>query len=282
VKHQPPRQRADSLRRIPLPEVLRAAGAQPDSRDKSKWHTARGTISISAQKFFNWNEDCGGGGAIDLAMHINTIGFRDSLDWLEQLRPSTSVPSASAKSPRRMKLPSPSPRHIGTVTSYLSTTRRLPADAIDPLVHCGRLYADYRANAVFILSTPGTHRPVGAELRGTGTHSWRGMAPGTNKNLGYFAISPSNPCATLICESAIDAISAFVLYPSFYCISASGARPTPQWLSYLIARDLPIYCGFDADPTGDIAAANMQQKYSSIQRLRPPQHDWNDTLRSAT
>jgi hypothetical protein len=45
-----------------------------------------------------------------------------------------------------------------------------------------------RGNAVFLLVAGKAQRSVGAELRGTGPRAWRGMAPGTRKDLGYFWI----------------------------------------------------------------------------------------------
>src|SRR5205807_5333434 len=69
------RDRFDPLRRIPLTAVLRACGAQPDRYDKAKWHTSEGTLSVTGTKFMNWQRSQGGGGAIDLAMHLNHLAF---------------------------------------------------------------------------------------------------------------------------------------------------------------------------------------------------------------
>ena len=59
------------IREIPLESVLTATGSKRDPHDKAKWHTAKGTISITGVKFMNWNQGRGGGGAIDLAMYLN-------------------------------------------------------------------------------------------------------------------------------------------------------------------------------------------------------------------
>ena len=133
------------------------------------------------------------------------------------------------------------------------------------------------------------NRPVGAELRGSGPVPWRGMAPGSQKDLGFFSVpvlSPSLPSATtpsaiILCESAIDALSCFVLHPGCRCISTAGARPNPHWLADLIVTGIPVLCGFDADATGDARAGEMRARHPIIQRLRPSSHDWNDILRSA-
>jgi hypothetical protein len=75
------RQKADRLRAVPLESVLRLSGARPDRRDKNKWHTARGILSIQGAKFINWNLASGGGGAIDLVIHLHRGGFKAALEW---------------------------------------------------------------------------------------------------------------------------------------------------------------------------------------------------------
>ena len=105
------------------------------------------------------------------------------------------------------------------------------------------------------------------------------MAPGSRKDLGCFAI-PAQPRPTIVlCESAIDAISCFALHPGYRCLSTAGARPNPLWLRPILDQGCQVYCGFDADPTGDAMAAAMIALHPAVQRLRPSQHDWNDILR---
>ncbi len=83
-----------------------------------------------------------------------------------------------------------------------------------------------------------------------------------------------------LCESAVDAVSCAVLYPEYTGISTSGATANRVWLQKFIANGCKIYCGFDADETGDIMANKMIEQYPSIKRLRPPKHDWNEVLQS--
>jgi len=274
------RQRSDRLRAVPLADILRALGATPDPRDPAKWHTPRGAVSVTGTKFFNWNETTGGGGAIDLLMHLNGLRFSDAVDWLAQRFPPPSpvVSIEPSHASRRLVLPLPVAGALPAVIRYLRAQRRLPMERLRPLVNSGNLYADHRNNAVFLLRNEQS-APVGAELRGIGPGSWRGMAPGSRKDNGHFAIGPPCPSAIVLCESAIDAVSCRTLYPDRLCISTSGARANPAWLPALLAKALPIYCGFDTDPAGERMAQFMIARYPAIQRLRPPCHDWNDALR---
>ena len=72
------------MRALPLPVVLaQLEPATIDPRDPAKWHTSRGVLSVTGAKFINWNQGVGGGGAIDLVMHVQQLGFGQALQWLE-------------------------------------------------------------------------------------------------------------------------------------------------------------------------------------------------------
>src|SRR5437870_721556 len=154
------RDRFDPLRRIPLTAVLRACGAQPDRYDKAKWHTSEGTLSITGTKFMNWHCSHGGGGAIDLAMHLNHLAFPAAVRWLERQFPIPPQAPPGQLSPRRLSLPPPDPHQLPAVTRYLLQQRAIPGSLIQSLVASGQLYADGRANAVFLLSGK-ENQPVG-------------------------------------------------------------------------------------------------------------------------
>jgi len=271
---------ADRLRTIPLAAVLLAIGAKHDRYDKARWHTPKGVISVTGMKFFNWNCSAGGGGAIDLVMHVCGLDFKGALVWLSERFPSgCGVAAPATRSKPTLQLPPPEIRNLPNVKQYLHNERKIDASVLDYLIHCGDLYADHHANAVFVMRSTG-RVPIGAELRGTGPRRWRGMATGSCKDRGYFSIR--NVCidGIILCESAIDAVSCFMINPRYYCISTAGARPSPTWLEPLVRQYPKVYCGFDADPTGDSIASAMIKAYPSIKRLRPQQHDFNDMLRS--
>ena len=273
------RHQADRLRTLPLTVVLRASGALPDRADPHKWHTAQGVLSVTGAKFINWHRGRGGGGAMDLVMHLHRLGFGQALQWLERLGASGVTQPVSAPPRPPLQLPASVPEHLPQVRRYLTEQRRLPAALLDPLIAAGTLYADAHANAVFLLRDP-HGQPVGAELRGTGPPAWRGMAPGSRKDLGCFAIPATPLHADLLCESAIDALSCHALHPTCRGLSTAGARPDPAWLANLLAQGRTLYCGFDHDDTGEAMARTMIALHPSIERLRPSCKDWNDVLRA--
>jgi hypothetical protein len=270
----------ERLRNIPLSTVLLAVGAERDRYDKARWHTPKGAISVSGMKFFNWHCSVGGGGAIDLIIHLYGLDFKGALAWLSRHVPEDHVgPAIGIRPPSHLKLPPPEAGKLPQVKRYLSVERQINPGVIDYLIQGGDLYADHRSNAVFLMRTT-DKVPIGAELRGTGPSRWRGMAEGSRKDRGSFSIRNVYIEGVILCESAIDAISCFMINPHYYCISTAGARPSPGWLEPLISHYPKLYCGFDADPTGDDMAEAMTRAHPSIKRLRPQAKDWNQMLRS--
>jgi hypothetical protein len=272
------RDRANRVRDISLQNVLLLTGAKRDCCDQAKWHTARGVISCTDTKFMNWSQGIGGGGAIDLAMHLNNLGFKDAVEWLCLHFPSLECrESREPLHAAELRLPSQSPGKLAIIKRYLINERSISPLLIQHLIASGRIYADNRGNAVFLLLGK-EKTPVGAELRGATSARWRGMAQGSQKDLGYFSVSAPGAKTVILWESGIDAISCFELHPFCLCVSTSGARPNPLWLQWLIPQGFEIYCGFDSDLTGDAMANKMLTLHPGIKRLRPVQHDWNDVL----
>lgn len=300
---------ADYVRGIGLEEILKQTGSIKHRYDKSKWQTCQGVISVSSngQKFMNWTSGIGGGGAIDLVIHLNECNFKMAIYWLldniasfnfnfnigktvksEAMGPMEPQPIAPQSQPQpqptvkaraALALPERDVNRMPQVYNYLRYVRGIPGKIINLIIDSGKLYADNRGNAVFLLLGK-EKKVVGAELRGTTGLRWQGMASGSRKDLGAFYVKGPKPEKMVICESAIDAISYFALHPDCLAISTSGANPNPAWLSLFIKNDLDIYCGFDSDEVGERLADMMIKSYPAVKRLRPKKHDWNEELKA--
>jgi len=272
---------ANVLRAVDLAVVLERSGCLIDTCEKAKWHTPVGVISITAQKFMNWTHSTGGGGAIDLVMHLRRCDFKSAVFWLEDnfldhcAQPRRS--STTSVVHRHFSLPMRNDSLLPRITNYLTYERHIPHWLIDPLIQSGRLFSDNKSNVVFPLL--GKEKAVvGAELRGTTYLKWHGMAPGSRKDLGCFYVNIGVGKKVVLCESAIDAISCCALHPTFMAVSTSGANPSPSWLPWLFKKSYEIFCGFDSDETGESCAKRMILLYPSVKRIRPNNHDWNQTL----
>ena len=135
------RQHAAAVRAVPLEAVLLCRGAVRDRHDRRKWHTEQGPLSVSGPKFMNWQRDQGGGGAIDLVMHLAGVDFREAVAWLQQHlaaspptsgEPTTHTPGGgftAAEKPGGLRLPVSNARLLGRVRQYL-TRRRRPGSAV--------------------------------------------------------------------------------------------------------------------------------------------------------
>lgn len=272
---------ADRVRAIPLEAVLRALAARPDCHDPAKWHTDKGPLSVSGAKFMNWRYGVGGGGAIDLALHLLGCDFRTALLWLARRFPdAVHAPDERAPGEARtgLRLPPADEAQLDRVRRYLHRQRGLPLDVLQPPIEAGTIYADARGNAVFLLRGE-AGKPLGAELRGTGTARWRGLAPGSRKGRAFFSVGDPDASTLILCESAIDALSCLALRPEAFCISTSDVTNRPCWLTRLLRPDRQIYCGFDTDEPGERMAAALIARCPAVLRFRPQAHDWNEQLR---
>ena len=282
---------ADELRAQPLEPLAERLGYERHPQHRQRWRRDGSLLSIRGAQFFDHARGRGGGGAIDLVMHVRGCRFREALEFLQQQavgRHSAAAPCAAPAPPAKLRLPTPHERLWPPVRDFLRTQRGL-ADAQLELCHRqGLLYADARQNAVF-LCRDALGQPVGAELVGTRPapdgRTFKGLAPGSRKARGGFWLpAPDLPLdALLLVESALDALSAARLLGPFLppdtlvASSAGVAVSLPPWLQ---AFQPPlILCAYDADPPGDHAAAALQRKLPACRRLRPPAaKDWNELL----
>jgi hypothetical protein len=269
------------LRAVPLAEVMQRLGVVRDPRDKARWKTPRGPVSVTGMRFYNWHASAGGGGAIDLVMHLRGVDFKGAVAWLRDAFGAVCADDATHAAPvaHDFQPPTRDERMLPRVVRYLEDERAVPHDVLAPLVDANAVYADTRGNAVFLHVDSDGHA-VGAELRGTTRVQWRGMARGSRKAAGYFAAGPSDCDEIVLCESAIDAMSCFALRPAACAISTAGACATRAWFGDILAAGRPVRCGFDTDDTGEDAARLMIARHPEIRRLRPTTHDWNDDLKA--
>ena len=284
------RESADRLRDSALEPLAARLGYARDPSRRNRWRRPGSVLSIDGSQFFDHAAGRGGGGAIDLVLHARQCGFREALAFLAD---SASLPPTRPASPRprpRLRLPPAVDANWPPVRDFLTAVRRLDPALLEACRRHGTLYADPRRNAVFTCrDTAGSL--TGAELVGTCPRpdgsTFKGLAAGSRRDRGGFWLSNGSlpPSAVLLCESAVDALSACLLPapglpPATLFASTAGiTRKLPAWLAHFPPSRL--LCGFDADPPGDHAARALRLRYPHMRRLRPPSaKDWNDLLRA--
>jgi len=300
-----------------LREVISTLGGQPDRHDRQKWEMANGDhISItSGGKWYNHDQQQGGGGAIDLVKHVAGYDFTDAVAYLaHESGPLVAVAAAAQHGAQQAqeivergdRAPFTPPVATETrwpqVRAYLTLERALPAGLVDDLHARGAVYADQRGNAVFLRTNP-EGNAVGASLRGTLPGSeFKGLAVGSRRDEGHFSLTTGTPAAVTfghapqvyICESPIDALSLAALHasrtggPQQTFLSTDGAGSLPRReIDAALAGGALVHCCFDNDQGGAKLWAQVQDAYpgaGAIVRERPPKgvKDWNDALRAQT
>ena len=302
-------------RQLDLRDTIQTLGGAQDRYDTHKWRVNDEHISINGERFYNHDQQKGGGGSIDLVMHVAGYSFTQAVAYLNhEAGPELAVAAAANYGAReRMaqgqeivergeRAPFMQPQadedRWPQVRAYLVEQRGIPRGMIDELHERGTIYADGRSNAVF-LRTNEEGQAVGASLRGTLPGSeFQGLAYGTRRDEGHFSFTIGTPERYSapqyhITESPIDALSRAALIEradergEYVFLSNDGHGELPKrQIEEGLARGALVHCGFDNDAGGNKLWQQVKEAYpraEAIVRERPPAgaKDWNDALRAA-
>jgi len=304
------------VRQLDLRDTIQTLGGVQDRYDTHKWQVNGEHISINGEKFYNHDRQSGGGGSIDLVMHVTGYSFKQAVAYLTyETGPELAIAAAAQHGAReRMaqaqeivergeRAPFMQPQadedRWPRVRAYLVEQRQLSAGLVDELHARGTIYADSRSNAVF-LRTNEDGQAVGASLRGTLPGSeFQGLAYGSRRDEGHFSYSltigtPERYSAPQyhITESPIDALSRAALIQragergEYVFLSNDGHGELPRrQIDEGLARGALVHCGFDNDAGGNKLWQQVKEAYpraEAIVRERPPAgaKDWNDALRA--
>jgi Plasmid recombination enzyme/Protein of unknown function (DUF3991)/Toprim-like len=286
---------AKSVRDLPLKDVVYELGLEPDPKDKHKWQNEHHTINITGSKFYDWKQMKGGGGAIDLVMHINECDYKQSVATLcDRFGESAALEAATYKTREIIKTepvrefvpPVPAQDKWPKVRKYLTRDRKLPSGLVDRLHEQGLIYADKNQNAVFIRRSLDEDKITGATLRGTAgsDNQFKGLAKGSKRKDGWFHFErgeqSSDPVRRVVLvESPIDAMSLAVLertdsVKTLY-LSTDGAGQIPiEYLKEL--KDVVI--AYDNDTSGNLMAQRVKAQLPNAVSKTPKAIDWNQDL----
>jgi hypothetical protein len=301
-------------RQLDLRDTIQTLGGAQDRYDTHKWRVNDEHISINGERFYNHDQQKGGGGSIDLVMHVTGYTFKQAVAYLNhEAGPELAVAAAAQHGARERMAqgqeivergerapfiqPQADEDRWPQVRAYLVEQRQLPAGLVDELHERGTIYADGRANAVF-LRTNEEGQAVGASLRGTLPGSeFQGLAYGSRRDEGHFSFTIGTPERYSapqyhITESPIDALSRAALIQragergEYVFLSNDGHGELPKrQIEEGLARQALVHCGFDNDAGGNKLWQQVKEAYpraEAIVRERPPSgaKDWNDALRA--
>lgn len=283
-----------NVRDIELDVVFVGMGATPDPKDQYQWRSAEGhriSTGHRKDKASAWNDhdaQKGGYGAIDLAMHLGNMEFKEAMKWLGAEAPKVDMVNAAILKTRRDALaaaknseyilpPEPVEKQWGRVKTYLIGKRKLNEELIDRMHIEGKIYADRFANAVFL-----SHNGKSAELRGTGEKPYHGVR-GVEKH--PFSIKSDDATKKVaFVESAIESLSLRSLGFNGQVIGYAGQsrEAFAKTARYFHERGFEICAAFNNDKDGNRMANNLAEdlKGISVKRETPLTKDWNDDLKA--
>ncbi|MBW4565724.1 MAG: plasmid recombination protein [Mojavia pulchra JT2-VF2] len=294
--------KTQQLRDLALEDVAWELGL---NYDYERWKGHGHIINIDGPKFYDFAPDQqkGGGGAIDLVMHVNNCNFRQAVVWLHERFGSAGVERAALAhvknraadiiqtEPRPQFTPPVEDKaNWSAVEHYLNQFRGIRSDCIQMLKNQGLVYADDQQNAVFVMRNLEGQRN-GAFLRGTRgeNNSFKGYSKGTKRRSCWFYFHLGGKAndftsTAILCKSPIDAISRAMLE---YLIR--GDVP-PERTLYMAIDDfnclplerlLPInniVVAFGNDKSSDAAAQRVLELMPQSQIKKSQAHDWNQQL----
>lgn len=294
---------AHELRRIratPLESVLESFGAQRDPKDlKHNWRVADSRITVTGDRFFDHNLERGGGGAVDLTLHLmghdfkqpSADAFRSAVRWLgtaERLVQAAAVQEHRHRGPALVESaapeqtpPVPDVTRLSRVRFYLTEVRGIPSTLVEAAIEQGRVFADVKGNVVFRLFDADGNE-VGFEKRGTYDKPYHGVYG----EKGLFAVGSRNAAIAAFVESGIEAFSYKALRPAALVISTTGnAIELPHKVARgLISRGVQVLAAFNADKDGDRFAERFAERLGGAARRDRPNErvgkDWNLILRA--
>lgn len=283
--------RAADLRELPLIDVLARFGATTNERDKSNFDTEVGRISVNGSKFFNHSTGIGGGGAIDLVMHLHGCDYKAAIATLADTfgndsavaaivaNPRAATAAIVAASPARTGVPEDAPTNWAGVRRWLNESRKIALNIIDAFRSQKIIRADERGNAVFV-----NQDKNGAEIRGKGLQfkGYRG-----NRGIVIFTKNSDKKTA-FITESGTD-MMAFAMNPKssgagLICsVGGDFGQRTIEQLKALQHKGFQLICVTDNDEAGDakfrLMKKELEQGGKVILREKPTGRDWQDDMK---
>lgn len=284
----------DFLRRFRADDLTAAA-----SRGEFQLHSHDSFKINGESSVWHWkSRDIGGRSALDYLVHVEGVGFVETVRMLCDELPETALPPVPRAEKKPFVLPAAAPDNR-RVFAYLQK-RGISREVIESCMRQGLLYesADYH-NAVFVGRDEGGIARY-AFLRGTYTHAavqFKMEQAGSSKAY-CFCVLPLQPSRKVaVYEAAIDALAHWSLEGradkyrlSLGGVSAPAGRDTvrqrklPAALSAFLARHpevREIEICTDNDPAGRYAAEQLRLAYQDKYRVTvnlptPPAKDYAD------
>ena len=297
---------ADQVRDIPLRDVLEHYGFETKREGTTlRAKTERHNIVVTGSRWFDNKANVGGGGAIDLVMHIAGVEFSAACRSLaDEFRPlaaaqsDVSFPRSLRSQPATGKKSFEELAAIYAVRddsnwpvarAYLTETRKIDTAIVDELHAVGSIYAnDHRPNPSLVFLHRDQHGKVcGASLRDTKHQSVFRPCLG-DKLSAWFAVGELTKADRIVAvESSIDALSYYNLFGrrsnSLAVVSCAGATVPRDLMLYAHDGRKAFVVALDNDPAGQRGREKARNETVDWAGFKlslecPKGKDWNDDL----
>ena len=284
---------ATVARDISLVDVMNSFGCIQKDNDPKNWDTPVGRISLQefnsstlADVFYNHDLAKGGGGAIDLVMHLGDYNFKEAMAHIATNlggvataeaaalhRVKKTIKEAAAKPVAPYVVPTGVDPTWPHVFDYLTRTRGISEVVVNRYRELGCIRSDAYQNVVFVNDLKNGH-----SLRGTLPGSDFKGSRGTK---GFFSPSSgNNTTPVFICEGALDALS--LRSAGVSAIATQGSTDMAALHELLLqykASGYHLVAAFDNDAAGaKMAQVVMSWDDIGASFAKPMGKDWNDDL----
>ena len=185
---------------------------------------------------------------------------------------------------QQIELPAPYAGRYRQLLAYLTQTRGLPVAVVQRLIDLRLLYQDADHNNAVFVSANRTY----AELRGTlSSVPYHALAPNSDYYGSWWFVGShaagidlqTTPSRAIVCESAIDAISLYVLLAGAdwlpvarYC--SIGGVGNQQRIDLIRRYHSDVILAVDNDAAGE----DCRRRNPDLHVLIPRRKDWNEDL----
>lgn len=221
---------------LPLERIAVELGLKPNGRQTGQWQNASQTISITGDRFYDWQALSGGTGAIEFVMYLQQCDFRAAIVWLRDrwgdaatvqavIRQTEEILQSEAK--KLFVLPELGEQHWQAVNASLTKTFKLPGTLVERLYQARLLYPDQAGQVVFVHRSLNTQTANGATVYSI-KQKTETVADGSWRRQGWFYLdSEGGIKRVVLVDSAIAVLAKFVF-----------DQPVPSGVRYLaVSRD---------------------------------------------
>ncbi len=288
-------QLVDPLRSVSLEQVAAALCLESDDKPRPSWQHQGNQIRINGSQFYDWNESQmqGGGGAIDLVMHVLRSDFKTAVAWLadrfgEEVvqmagRYHAQMVAQEAEIPG-FAAPDEAPEQWAAVHADF-VSQQLPGALIDQLHEQGLLYADKQGAAIFLQRDLVTRSVTGAYR--LSQDGFTGTMLGSDRTKGRFywlrgGAATDAVQQVVVGQTPINVLALGLMEPlpkvrTIY-VSADGVLPlaylrgfAPKWVRMALNRDA----------IGARLAQEVREELPQVKQTQPEQADWIVSLQVA-